>query len=96
MDRRLQLSVEERDALKKAFVALKGSVHEHALSSLLERSTPPKPRVRYVVRCKSRFGTIWLKAFFEKEAAQSYARYACSKWCNREGVRIMKQKWIPF
>ncbi len=66
------------------------------LGALLER-TAPRSKVRYVVHCKSRFaGKVWDKTYYDKAAAQNYARHAVATWCDRKDVRIVKQKWIAF
>jgi hypothetical protein len=97
----LHLSENEREALKAALFVMSFTSRPDrqdtlwALSSMLERSAPAKPSVRFVVKCQG-FRRAWEKVFFDKTAAQQYARHAAETWCGREGVRIMKQKWIAF
>ena len=93
---RLDLSECERRALRAALSEGVPAPHRMPLMSMLERSAPVNPRVRYVVYCESRRRSTWTKVLYTRESAQAYAQHAREMWCRREGVRIARQRWIAF
>lgn len=95
---RTSLSEDERTAIATAlkYGDMLTIAERLTLGALMERTTPKK-KVRYVVHCISRHGRrVWAKTYYDKQAAQNYARHAVESWCDQSAVRIVKQKWISY
>lgn len=101
MERTLHLSECERSALKTVLFLnrdlelLLTQDEKFALARLLEDSAPKRPSVRFVVFCTSGYaGKKWEKTYYDKTAAQTYARYALGRYGG--SVKIQRQKWVSF